>query len=61
VRALASLPDRQRQDLALKIAGYSYEEIRSRVPGRSFTSVNKSLARARRRIRQPQEPPGISN
>jgi RNA polymerase sigma factor (sigma-70 family) len=61
VLALASLPDRQRQDLALKIAGYSYEEIRSRVPGRSFTSVNKSLARARRRIRQPKERPGISD
>jgi DNA-directed RNA polymerase specialized sigma24 family protein len=52
LRALASLPDRQRQDLALKTAGYSYKEIRSRVPGRSFRSVSKSLARARRRIRQ---------
>lgn len=54
LRALASLPDRQRQDLALKIAGYSYEEIRSRVPGRTWTNVNKSLAKARRRIRQAQ-------
>lgn len=52
LRALASLPDRQRRDLELKTAGYSYEEIRSREPGRSFTSVNKSLTRARRRIRQ---------
>jgi DNA-directed RNA polymerase specialized sigma24 family protein len=52
LRVLASLPDRQRQDLALKIAGYSYEEIRRRIPGRSATNVNKSLVKARRRIRQ---------
>jgi DNA-directed RNA polymerase specialized sigma24 family protein len=61
LRALASLPDRQRQDLALKIAGYSYEEIRSRVPGRTWTNVNKSLAKARRRIRQAQARSAISD
>ena len=54
LRALASLPDRQRQDLALKIAGYSYEEIRSRIPGRTATNVNKSLVKARSRIRHAQ-------
>jgi DNA-directed RNA polymerase specialized sigma24 family protein len=59
LRTLASLPDRQREDLALKTAGYSYKEIRSRVPGRSSTSVNKSLARARRRIRRARA--GISD
>lgn len=60
LRALASLPDRQGHDLELKIAGYSYEEIRGRVPGRSFTSVNKSLTRARKRIRQAQARSGNS-
>src|SRR4051812_41813740 len=29
LRALASLPERQRNDLALKVAGFSYEEIRA--------------------------------
>jgi DNA-directed RNA polymerase specialized sigma24 family protein len=51
LRTLASLPDRQRQDLTLKIAGYSYEEIRCRIPGRTATNVTKSLVKARRRIR----------
>jgi RNA polymerase sigma factor (sigma-70 family) len=51
LHAIASLPERQRQDLALRLAGYSYEEIRSRVPGRTFTNVNKSLRKARRRVR----------
>jgi DNA-directed RNA polymerase specialized sigma24 family protein len=61
LRVLASLPDRQRQDLALKIAGYSYHEIRRRVPGRTWTNVNKSLAKARRRIRQARARSAISD
>jgi DNA-directed RNA polymerase specialized sigma24 family protein len=54
LRVLASLPERQRDDLALKIAGYSYEEIRALTPGRTGTNVTKSLVKARRRIRQAQ-------
>ena len=51
LRTLAALPARQRTDLALKIAGYSYDEIRALTPGRTVTNVNKSLVNARRRIR----------
>jgi hypothetical protein len=47
LRTLASLPERQRGDLTLKIAGYSYEEIRALTPGRTFTNVSKSLVKAR--------------
>ena len=52
LRTLASLPDRQREDFSLKVAGYSYEEIRILTGGRTFTNVNKSLVKARRRIRR---------
>jgi DNA-directed RNA polymerase specialized sigma24 family protein len=52
LRHLASLPERQRNDLALKIAGYSYKEIQARTPGRTMTNINKSLAKARARIRR---------
>ena len=51
LRALAWLPERQRADLALKISGHSYDEIRARTPGRTYTNVNKSLVKARRAIR----------
>lgn len=51
LRSLAALPERQRIDLALKVAGHSYEEIRVRTPGRTYTNVNKSLTKARARIR----------
>jgi hypothetical protein len=54
LRALAALPDRQRVDLALKVAGYTYEEIRILTGGRTFTNVSKSLVKARTRIRQSQ-------
>lgn len=54
LRTLASLPERQRSDLTLKIAGYSYEEIRALTPGRTFTNVSKSLAKARARTRRPR-------
>jgi DNA-directed RNA polymerase specialized sigma24 family protein len=50
--ALGSLPERQRADLSLKVAGYSYEEIRVLTPGRTMTNVNKHLAKARARIRR---------
>jgi DNA-directed RNA polymerase specialized sigma24 family protein len=52
LRALAALPPRQRVDLALKVAGYTYEEIRILTGDRTFTNVNKSLVKARRRIRR---------
>ena len=53
LRALASLPERRRTDLALKVAGYSYEEIRAHTPADArCTNVNKSLVKARARIRQ---------
>src|SRR4051794_1430431 len=52
LRHLAALPERQRNDLALKIAGYSYKQIQARTPGRTTTSVDKSLANARARIRR---------
>jgi DNA-directed RNA polymerase specialized sigma24 family protein len=51
-RALASLPERRRIDLALKVAGCSYEEIRAQTPGRTRTNVNKSLVKARAHIRR---------
>ena len=49
LRTLASLPERQRSDLTLKVAGYSYEEIRALTPGRTFTNVNKSLRQGPRK------------
>jgi hypothetical protein len=52
LRALAALPGRQRLDLTFKVAGYTYEEIRILTGGRTFTNVNKSLVKARRRIRR---------
>jgi hypothetical protein len=52
LRVLASLPERRRIDLALKVAGYSYEEIRALTPGRTRTNVNKSLVKARAQIRR---------
>jgi DNA-directed RNA polymerase specialized sigma24 family protein len=52
LRALASLPERRRIDLALRVAGYSHEEIRARTPGRTRTNVSKSLVKARARIRR---------
>lgn len=51
LRTLAALPERQRIDFALKVAGYSYEEIRARTPGRTATNVSKSLVKARARLR----------
>jgi DNA-directed RNA polymerase specialized sigma24 family protein len=55
LRLLAALPPRQRRDLTMKIAGYSYDEIRMLTGGRTFTNVNKSLVKARRGIRQARQ------
>jgi len=52
LHTLVTLPDRQRTDLAPSVAGYSYEEIRNLTPGRTFTNVDKSLIKARARIRR---------
>lgn len=51
LRALASLPDKQRRYLALKVAGYSYREICA-LTGASYTNVNRHLTRARARLRK---------
>jgi DNA-directed RNA polymerase specialized sigma24 family protein len=56
LRTLASLPERQRSDLTLKVAGYSYEEIRALTARRTFTNVSKSLVKARARIRHTRDP-----
>jgi len=58
LRALAALPARQRVDLTLKVAGYTYEEIRILTGARTFTNVNKSLVKARRRIRRSRSQAG---
>jgi DNA-directed RNA polymerase specialized sigma24 family protein len=51
LRVLASLPDREREDLVLLVAGFSYREIADITGGRTFTNVNKHLSRARARAR----------
>jgi DNA-directed RNA polymerase specialized sigma24 family protein len=51
LRCLAGLPERQRRDLTLRVAGFSYAEIAGRTVGRTYTNVNKHLAKARARIR----------
>ena len=47
---LASLPERQRRCLALKVSGYSYVEIRT-ATGATYTNVKKHLYSARRNAR----------
>jgi RNA polymerase sigma factor (sigma-70 family) len=51
LQRLAELPERQRQDLSLRVAGFSYREISEITGGRTYTNVSKHLARARARIR----------
>jgi len=51
LRSLAALPERQRQDLSLRVAGFSYREIAQITGDRTYTNVNKHLAKARARIR----------
>jgi RNA polymerase sigma factor (sigma-70 family) len=54
---LAELPPRQRRDLALRVAGFTYREIAKITGGRSYTNVNKHLRKARARIRRVELPP----
>jgi DNA-directed RNA polymerase specialized sigma24 family protein len=56
LRLLATLPERQRDDLTLLVAGYSYREIAEITGGRTFTNVNKHLRKARARIRLAELP-----
>ncbi|MDQ5831966.1 MAG: hypothetical protein M3550_02770 [Actinomycetota bacterium] len=51
LRILAGLPERQRNDLALLVAGYSYREIADMTGGRTYTNVNKVLVKAHARLR----------
>ena len=51
LRALRALPAEERQLVAWKAAGYSYEEIRELAGGVSYTRVNKRLVRGRLRLR----------
>ena len=55
LRALAALPDRQRQDLSLRVAGFTYREIAAMTGPRTFTNVNKHLVKARTAIRRANE------
>jgi DNA-directed RNA polymerase specialized sigma24 family protein len=54
LRRLAELPDRQRQDLSLRVAGFSYREIAQITGERTYTNVNKHLRKARARIRRAE-------
>ncbi len=58
LRALQALPPRQRQFIAWKAAGFSYEEIRELAGGVSYTNVNKHLVRGRRRLRDLEQHAG---
>lgn len=51
---LANLPERQRADLTLLVAGFSYREIAQMTGGRTHTNVNKRIAKARARVRLAQ-------
>jgi DNA-directed RNA polymerase specialized sigma24 family protein len=52
LRSLAELPERQRQDLLLRVAGFNYREIAQITGARTYTNVNKSLVKARAHIRR---------
>jgi DNA-directed RNA polymerase specialized sigma24 family protein len=57
---LASLPDAQREDLTLAVAGFSYAEIGELTAGRTFNTVRKNLAKAHAHVRllaRPAEGP----
>src|SRR4051794_27919904 len=47
---VAALPERQRDDLALLVAGFSYREIAELTGGGALTNINKHLAKARARL-----------
>jgi len=55
LRALASLPDRQRCYATLRAGGFSYEEIQQIAGGVTYTNVNKHLAVASARLRQLEQ------
>jgi RNA polymerase sigma factor (sigma-70 family) len=48
---LASLPVRQRADLTLLVAGFSYSEIAQMTGGRTHANVNKQITKGRARLR----------
>jgi DNA-directed RNA polymerase specialized sigma24 family protein len=48
---LAGLPERQRADLTLLVAGFSYIEIAQLTGGRTYTNVTKHIAKARAPVR----------
>ena len=48
---LADLPEHQRRDLALFVAGFIYREIQAMTADRTWTNVNKTLKKARARVR----------
>ena len=52
LRALAGLPNAQRRDLTLRVAGFTYREIAAMTGGRTYTNVNKHLVKARAAIRR---------
>jgi RNA polymerase sigma factor (sigma-70 family) len=54
LRRLAELPERQRRDLSLRVAGFSYREIAQLTGGRTYTNVNEHLGKARARIRSAE-------
>jgi DNA-directed RNA polymerase specialized sigma24 family protein len=58
LRSLAELPARQRQDLSLRVAGFSYREIGRMTGDRTYANVNKHLRKARARIRLAELPSG---
>jgi hypothetical protein len=51
LRAVAQLAPRQRHDLTLFVAGFSYHDIAEMTGGRTYTNVNKHLTKARAGIR----------
>jgi len=55
LRTLARLPERQRRYVAMRVAGFSYEEIAAADGGVSLTAVNRHLVRARRRLSEQQQ------
>ena len=52
LQVLAELPDHQRQDLSLLVAGFSYREIAEMTSGRTYTNVNKHVGKARACVRR---------
>jgi DNA-directed RNA polymerase specialized sigma24 family protein len=48
---LASLPDRQREDLTLVVAGFSYDEIAEMTGERTLSTVRKHVAKAHDHVR----------